>query len=141
MVLEVGSSIDHTVFFPSHYLPSLVWIHFWLKNCPPSQHLAPQEKLFGAFTEILYLEIIVDVIRQELKYFTGNFPHKPKNVFNSTTVVFFQPQLMCIFLSKGTCFMYKLASALFMLNLCNQYNNERNDSLFLPYVFFFNLVN
>lgn len=82
----------------------------------------------GAFTDIIYLEIIADVIRQELMSFTGNFPHKSQTVFNSTPVVFFQPQLLYIFLSKGICFMYKLASALFMLNLCNQYNNERSES-------------
>lgn len=129
LVWEMGTTMDHVAFSPSHS-PSLMCLALPLvKEFPVTKPPAPQEKFYlGAFTGALYLGIIVDVTALELMSFTGSFPCKSKNGSNSTPVDFFLPQLMYIFLSKGICFMHKLASALFMLNLCNQYNNERNDS-------------
>lgn len=126
MVLEIGTIM----------LLSLITLTFpicldlpLVKEFPVTKPPASQDKFYlGVFTDALYLEIIVDVIAQELMSFIDGFPYKSKNGSNSTPVAFLQPQLMYIFLSKGMCFMHKLASALFMLNLCNQYNNERNDS-------------
>lgn len=128
MVQKIGTQVTSLFSLSQTYLPWFAWIHHWFKYPNCQAHQAPWEGIcLAVFTDTLYLGIIGDVIKQEIMSFTENFPHKSKNAF-STTLVFFQPQFIYIFLSKGMCFMHKLASVLLMLNLYNQYNNKRNGS-------------
>lgn len=121
-----GTIVDHTVLSPSHSASLICLNSPVFKGFP----IATPPASMGRFVWVssLTLGITINVIKQELMPFTGNFSHKSPNAFNSILVCFFQRQLMYIFLSKGMYFMHELASVLFMLNLCNQYNNKRNDS-------------
>lgn len=80
MVLEIETPVARIVFSPTHSPPLICF------NSPSPCTMVTV--LFGCLIDTLELRIIVDIIKQELMAFTGNFPQKSKNGFHSTHCLF-----------------------------------------------------